>query len=74
MNYFIEIIKPYNKERCYGFSIHSKKTNWSLFVSLDFTIRSLKYPKPFFKYYKCPSYGPQLTLGKLKLQFTTWEY
>ena len=32
-----------------------------------------KYTIPFFNFEVCEDYGPKLKLGKLHLQFTTWE-
>lgn len=72
-NYFVELIRPTNREKEYGFQINSRKPCWSFFVWLDFTKRNYKYPRPFFNLEVCEHYGPQLKLGKLHLQFTTWE-
>tara|TARA_R100000773_G_C4176669_1_gene88107 strand:+ start:520 stop:753 length:234 start_codon:yes stop_codon:yes gene_type:complete len=68
-----ELIKPMGREKEYGFQINWKKPSWSFFACIDLTKRRSKYTIPFFNFEVCEDYGPKLKLGKLHLQFTTWE-
>jgi hypothetical protein len=72
MNYSIELIRPINKEKEYGFQINSKKFSWSFFAVLNLTKTRKNYKRPFFKFEICKYYGRMLKIGKFHFQFTVW--